>query len=153
MAEEVGEGAGLRNDAAEVVVLVYGDDVAGFVKVLRDVAVAVECGEVELVITRHGKQAADAARTLERAGEIESPEILDFGRVGCATVNRVNCFVNQVPVVIDECSCFDGFPFLRSGRWRGRRLNCRVKPLNSLRRSAAAVVIGVENSDRTVGEG
>ena len=42
MAEEVGEGAGLRNDAAEVVILMCGGDGAGFVNVFRYVAVVVE---------------------------------------------------------------------------------------------------------------
>ena len=55
MAEEVGKGAGLGNDAAEVVVLVNCDDVAGFINVLRYVAVVVVGGEIELAVTRHGK--------------------------------------------------------------------------------------------------
>ena len=61
--------------------------------------------------------------------------------------------MNQVPVVIDEGSCFDSNPFLYSCRWRWRRLNCRVKPLHCLRRSAVAIVVCVENPDRAVGEG
>ena len=54
MTEEVGEGAGLGDRAAEVVVLVGGDHVAGFVKVLRNVAIVVVGGEIELVVTRDG---------------------------------------------------------------------------------------------------
>jgi len=67
IAEEVGKGAGLGDRAPEVIVLVGGDDVAGLVNVLRDVAVVVECREVELAVARHGKEAAHATRALERA--------------------------------------------------------------------------------------
>ena len=66
VAEEVGEGAGLRDCAAEVVILVCGDDVAGFVYVLGDVAVVVVCGEVDLAVARDRKEAAYSARALER---------------------------------------------------------------------------------------
>ena len=65
VAEEVGEGAGLRDCAAEVVILVCGDDVAGFVYVLRDIAVVVVCGEVELAVTRDCKETANAPCALK----------------------------------------------------------------------------------------
>ena len=68
MAEEVGERTGLGDRAAEVVVLVGGDDVTGFVYVLRDVTVVVVCGEVELAVARHDDEATHATCTLERVG-------------------------------------------------------------------------------------
>ena len=51
VAEDFAEGAGLGDRAAEVIVLVGGDHVAGFIYVFRDVTIVVECGEVELAIT------------------------------------------------------------------------------------------------------
>ena len=51
--------------APEVVVLVGGDDVAGFVYVLRDVAVIVVCREVELAVARDRKEATDATCALK----------------------------------------------------------------------------------------
>ena len=51
VAEESGERARLGDRAAEVVILVRGNDVAGFVYVLRDIAVVVVCGKVELAVT------------------------------------------------------------------------------------------------------
>ena len=147
MAEEVGEGTGLRNCATEVIVLVGGDHVAGLIYVFRDVAVVVEYREVELTVTRHGKQTANAARALERTGEVEPPVVLDFRDVGAPAINCVDGLVNQVPVVIDECSYLQGFPFLRSCRRCGRRRDGGVKPLHDLRCSAMAVVVGVEDTD------
>ena len=94
VAEEVGERTGLGDRAAEVVVLVRGGDVAGFVYVLRDIAVVVVCGEVELTVARDGKETTDTSRALERVGEVQSPEVLDFCDVGCSAINGGDCFVN-----------------------------------------------------------
>ena len=141
----------MGNRAAEIVVLVCGDDVAGFVYVLRDVAVVVVGGEVEQAIARDCKEAADAAHTLKRISEIESPEVLYLCDVGCAAIDGVDGFVNQIPIVIDEGSLLHGFPhFLR---WRGRRRCGRnVESLHGLRRPASAVVVCVADADRTIGE-
>ena len=65
VAEEVGEGTGLEDRAAEVVILVCGDDVAGFIYVLRNIAVVVVCGEVELAVARDRKEAADTTRAFK----------------------------------------------------------------------------------------
>ncbi len=153
VAEEVGEGARLRNGAAEVVVLVSGDDVAGFIYVLRDVAVVVEGREVELTVARHDKQAADASRTLKRIGKVEAPEVLNLGDVGDAPLYGVNGFVNQVPVVVDEGALLASLPFPQFDGQRRRR-SCRdVEPLHGLGRPAAAVVVCVADAESAVGEG
>ncbi len=148
MAEEVGEGAGLGDRAAEVIVLVGGDHVAGFIYVFRNVAVVIECGEVELAVARHGKETAHAARALQRTGEVKAPEVLDLSNVSDAPFYGVDGLVDQIPAVIDEGSCFDSFPFLHSDGWRRWRRNSGVKPLHGLRRSAAAVVVCVQHSCR-----
>ena len=152
MAEEVGEGTGLGDRAAKVVILVRGNDVAGFVYVLRDIAVVVVCGEVEQAIARDCKKAAHAARTLKRIREIESPEVLYLCDVSCAAINGGDCFVNQIPIVIDKGSLLHGFPhfFRRRGR---RRCGRDVEPLHGFRCPASAVVVCVADADRAVGEG
>ena len=153
MAEEVGEGTGLRNRAPEVIVLVGGDDVAGFIYVFRDVTIVVECGEVELAVARHGKQAAHAARALQRAGEVKPPEILYLRDVRHATVDGIDSLVDQVPVVVDESSLLASLPFPQFDGQRRRR-SCRdVEPLPGLGYPAAAVVVCVADAESAVGEG
>ena len=120
MAEEVGEGARLRNNTSEVVVFVGGNHVAGFANVLRDVAVVVGSGEIELPVRGNGEQPAYAARVLERIGKIKSPEVLYLGHIGRAAVDCHNGFMNQIPVVVCECAVLDVVPFVcfDRGRWR-----------------------------------
>ena len=65
MVEEIGEGAGLGNDTAEVVVLVGGGDVAGFIYIFCDIAVVIVCRKVELAVAGHGKQTAHATCALK----------------------------------------------------------------------------------------
>ena len=38
---------------------------------------------------------------MERVGEIESPEVLYLGDVGCSAVDGVDCFVDQIPIVVN----------------------------------------------------
>ena len=61
--------------------------------------------------------------------------------------------MDQVPVIVNECLRFDGFPFLYSCRWRRWRWDGGVKPLHGLGYPAAAVIVGVEDTDCAVGEG
>ena len=153
MAEEVGEGAGLRNRTAEVIVLVGGDHVAGFIYVFRDVTIVVECGEVEQAVARHGKETAHAASALDRAGEVKAPEILYLRDVRHATVDGVDGLVDQVPVIVNEGSHLKRLPLPQFDRRRRRKRGRDIEPLHGLRRSAMAVVVGIADADRAVGEG
>ena len=153
MAEEVGEGAGLGDRAAEVIVLVGGDHVAGFIYVFRDVAVVIECGEVELAVARHGKETAHAARALQRTGEVKAPEILYLRDVCHATVDGVDGLMDQVPVIVNEGSHLKRLPLPQFDRRRRRKRGRDIEPLHGLRRPAMAVVVGIADANRAIGEG
>ena len=104
VAEEVGKRAGLGDDAAEVVVFVGGDDVAGLVYVLGDVAVVVVAWNVDRAVDGEVNQSADAACALGAAGEVFAP-IVAHGR--CCAVRVGNALLYEVPVVVEESSrCF-----------------------------------------------
>ena len=69
MAEEIGDGTGLRYGVTESVVGVGGDGFACGIKVAGNVAVVVVERDVDCVIDREVEESADAARALQCTGE------------------------------------------------------------------------------------
>jgi len=104
VAEEIGERAGLCNRIAEGVVCILCNGIAVGVEVARDVAVVVVAGNIELEL-RVGvgdgeeQQASDAARALQRAGEVLAPVISNCGR-RAARVG--DAFLDEIPAVVEE---------------------------------------------------
>ena len=96
---------------------------------------------------------SDPRAPLERAGEVEAPEVLHFGHIGHAAFDCVDRLVDQVPVVIDEGSLLASLPFTQFDRRSRRRSGRDVEPLHGLGYPAAAVVVCVADADRAVGEG
>ena len=104
MAEEVGEGTGLRDGVAESVVSVGGDGFAGGIKVAGDVSVVVVEREVDGIVDRKVEESADATSTLQRTGEVFAPVVMNCR--GC-TVRVGDALLNKVPVIVEEgCRCF-----------------------------------------------
>ena len=84
MRERGGERAGGDEGFAEGrVVVVRGDRAVGGGKIFRYVAVGIISREVGLAVADDGEEAADAARALHRAVEVEAPEVV--GDVGHET--------------------------------------------------------------------
>lgn len=107
MIEVVGHWARLRDDVAEDIVGVGGDDIALRVAVAGYIAVVVVEGDVELELgvgvgDREVEQAADASGALQRAGEVFAPEILYFGDLGHTFINHRYGFVDHVPADAKE---------------------------------------------------
>ena len=138
VAEDVGESAGLRDRADEVVVDIRGDNHASLVDVLHDVAVAVVDREVEAAISGDGEETADATGSLKGVGEIESPEVLDLGHVGGDAVDGGGELVDDVPVVPHEVAALDEVPSFERHRQRGRRSLGDGESLDDLRDAAVA---------------
>ena len=92
MAEEVGEGTGLRDGVAESVVGV------------GDVSVVVEERDVDGIVDRKVEESSDAARALQCTGEVFAPIVTDCGR-GAVCVG--DALLDEVPVIVEEgCRCF-----------------------------------------------
>ena len=87
MAEEVGEGTGLRDGVAESVVGVLRDCVAGSVKVAGNVSVVVVERDVDRVVDHEVEESADTARALQRAGEVFTPIVVN-GRYRAVRIGR-----------------------------------------------------------------
>ena len=104
MAEEVGEGTGLRDGVAESVVGVGGNGFASRVKVAGDVSVVVVERDVDGIVDRKVEESSDAARALQCTGEVFAPVVVN-GR-GCA-VCVGDALLNEVPAIVEEgCRCF-----------------------------------------------
>ena len=99
VAEEVGKRAGLGDDVAESVVGVLRDGVAVCVEVASDVAVVVVAGNVDRFVNCEVKQATYAACTLECAGEVLPPIVVNYQ---CASICVSDLFLNEIPVVVEE---------------------------------------------------
>ena len=106
MAEEVGEGTGLRDGVAESVVGVLRDCVAGSVKVAGNVSVVVVERDVDRVerdvdgiVDREVKESADAARALQRAGEVFTPIVVN-GRYRAVRIG--DALLDKIPIIIEE---------------------------------------------------
>ena len=75
MAEEVGERAGLRDGVAESVVGVGGNGFAGVIKIAGNVTVVVVERDVDGIVDRKVEESSDAARALQRTGDIRLPSM------------------------------------------------------------------------------
>ena len=98
--EDVGHRARLRDGAAEGVVGVGGHDLARLGDVVRDVAVVVVEREVPHAVHFGREEAADAARAVERAGEVAPPDVVD--EVVGAGVARAPPFQHEAPAAVGE---------------------------------------------------
>ena len=127
MAENVGERAVLRDRAAEDVVGVGGDVCSTGVKVTCEVAVVVVAGDIDRAIHRQVEQPADTARTLECAGEVLAPIVVDRRdrAIGVGDALR-----DEIPVVVEE-------------RVRGGRCD--------LLNTAASSVVGIRHEQNAIG--
>ena len=102
MAEEVGEGTGLRDGVAESVVGVGGDGFAGGIKVAGDVSVVVVERDVDRVVDREVKESADATRALQCTGEVFAPIVVN-GRYRAVRIG--DALLDEVPIIVEEGRC------------------------------------------------
>ena len=99
MAEEVGEGTGLRDGVAESVVGVGGNGFASRVKVAGDVSVVVVERDVDGIVDRKVEESANAARALQCTGEVFAPVVMDCGR-GAVCIG--DALLDKIPIIIEE---------------------------------------------------
>ena len=97
--DDVGERAGLRYGVTESIVGVLRDCVAGSVKVAGDVAVVVVERDVDGIVDCKVEESADTARTLQCAGEVFAPVVMDCRSY---TVRISDALLNKVPVIVEE---------------------------------------------------
>ena len=110
--DDVGERAGLRYGVTESVVGVLRDCVAGSVKVAGDVAVVVVERDVDGIVDRKVEESADAARTLQCAGEVFAPIVTDCGRgavcVGDALLDEGSSHRRRWSLLLPASPCGHG---------------------------------------------
>ena len=99
MAEEIGDGTGLRYGVTESVVGVGGNGFASRVKVAGYVSVVVIERDVDRVVDRKVEESADATSTLQRAGEVFAPIVVN-GRYRAVRIG--DALLDKIPIIIEE---------------------------------------------------